>query len=99
MGPDGVCSKGRGSPTSVSHGHAPQGWPVFSRGRKGQGRVTPCDLDQQVSSLPGALASPSIKWENNCHSANFTELLAGVITHQFLRGWPLTCVGEVRATG
>ena len=89
MGLDGVYSRGQGSSTSGSHGHAPPAWPMFSSVRKGQGRVTPCDLDQQVSSLPGALASPSIKWENNCHSANFTEPLAGVITQQVLWGWPL----------
>lgn len=47
-----------------------------------------CDLDQQVSSLPGALASPSIKWENNCHSqlhratgwVNYTSAPAGMAT-------------------
>lgn len=76
----------------------PPDWPVFSKNRKGCETIMPCDLNQQFSSLPGALASLSIKWENNCHSVNFTEILARVITQQLLQGWLLSCRGEVRAT-
>lgn len=68
----------------------PPGGLVFS----GTGMVIPCDLDQQVSSLPGVSASLSIKWENNCYSSNFTELLVRVITRQLPAGMAIAMRGR-----